>query len=1281
MVVCGLGGSAHAAAYLSDTPLLSTASLGPSTAFSLSHATRGRQQPASLPGGHVGPGWQHNWQAWLEDIPAAPGKDVQIFARDGGYLVYAGYSAANGGFALESSTQARLVLASANPVQYQRILPDGTTEMYAQAEALANGKRRIRLSAITDPHGHSVRLAYDTQERLSSLTDAAGRITRFSYDSAAQPQSITRVTDFAGREAQFSYDAQGRLQSITDVIGLTSQMAYSAAGGISSVTTPYGTTQIVTGQDGYRKWSQITDPLGHTERQEMMHGAPGLPFSLGADQIPSVPNAPAVFNRYMSSRNSFYWNKTTMSAMGGKLDYTRAYIRHWHHAARDQTALANTLEAEKSPLENYIWYFYSGQSSTGFQSPTSNNPIAFARKLPDGSSQIHRISYNPRGRVSSQTDPAGRITRYEYAANGVDRVAAHQVAGSRQEAIGNWTFDAKHLPLTVTDAAGQTTQLSYSALGQVARITDALGNVTRYDYDAQGQLIRVINPNGQVQQSYAWDSQGRMASQTDSEGYTLRFSHDALNRQTAITYPDGSSERMQYDRLDLVAHTDRMGRTTSYRWDANRRLASQTDPSGITVRYEYDPDGRLVALIDGKGQTTRWQRDIQGRVIRKTYPGGDVQTTTWDRAGRVSSQSDSMGHVRTFAWSMDDQPLGWQYSGGLYADAGTVKIQYDSLYPRMTSSQNPVSTTSYQYHGAGVLGTGQLASRNVQYHLGNGISTRHEIAYVYDALGRITTRTLDGQYSSRYVYDALGRLQSEQNLLGTFVTSYLGQTSQPTGQALQGQPWRVSYDWETNAKDRALSKISFGGNARQSKHLDATPPLGNIVVAQEPLPPLWIANPAPWEGQLNYAFDALGQLVRSQQGSDHHHFKYDLSGRLIQDLRTPHKHTQGSYGYDEAGNLVLLADASGFSNFTHDSRNAIVLQDGNTPQRWVVDLAGQTREDALNYYGWDSAGQLLGVLNKRSGSRTDFERDPQGRLIGSVSGTQQYAYLWCDEYTPCARVNAYGQIDALYYGQGEVSAAVPYRRYYARDHLGSVRAVTDAQGQVVGRQDYSPYGSVVAQSGLMPSVGYAGMWQHHDSGINLTLYRGYQPAAGRWLSRDPIGEGGGLNLFAYVSGNPLKWIDPHGLKRYPNDFMGPLPSDGYFESQMTKTRCGLVPPSPPGVDIYGNMRVAKNSANPLWFRSMVKNKGPWDFKQQGSVYQDFGNFHFGATGASFGFYQNILLQEAGRAQQAAGTSRPEWGYPPNSRWDIYGGKSPYGDDPDDQAQIVDGISFCRCMGY
>jgi RHS repeat-associated protein len=55
------------------------------------------------------------------------------------------------------------------------------------------------------------------------------------------------------------------------------------------------------------------------------------------------------------------------------------------------------------------------------------------------------------------------------------------------------------------------------------------------------------------------------------------------------------------------------------------------------------------------------------------------------------------------------------------------------------------------------------------------------------------------------------------------------------------------------------------------------------------------------------------------------------------------------------------------------------------------------------------------------------------------------------------------------------------------------------------------------------------MFYHQGSGLYLTQYRVYEPRTGRWLSRDPIGEKGGLNLYAYVGGDPLSFSDSTGL--------------------------------------------------------------------------------------------------------------------------------------------------------
>jgi len=77
---------------------------------------------------------------------------------------------------------------------------------------------------------------------------------------------------------------------------------------------------------------------------------------------------------------------------------------------------------------------------------------------------------------------------------------------------------------------------------------------------------------------------------------------------------------------------------------------------------------------------------------------------------------------------------------------------------------------------------------------------------------------------------------------------------------------------------------------------------------------------------------------------------------------------------------------------------------------------------------------------------------------------------------------------------------------------------------------YDPYRNRTTVSGTAISdIGYAGYFTHAVSGLDFTLYRAYDPAHARWLNRDPIGEAGGVNLYAYVRGNPLTFVDESGL--------------------------------------------------------------------------------------------------------------------------------------------------------
>lgn len=123
------------------------------------------------------------------------------------------------------------------------------------------------------------------------------------------------------------------------------------------------------------------------------------------------------------------------------------------------------------------------------------------------------------------------------------------------------------------------------------------------------------------------------------------------------------------------------------------------------------------------------------------------------------------------------------------------------------------------------------------------------------------------------------------------------------------------------------------------------------------------------------------------------------------------------------------------------------------------------------------------------------------------------------------------------------------------------------------------------------------------------------------------------------------------------------------------------PKSPPGVSVEENVREAKEYAEShtlpetyWWFYQHVRNSGPWDYKQRGAEYADFGNYNYGATGTAMGIPENVLHRGAGAAQLKAGTSdSDQWGY-------FWQGE-PYGDDPDDQEQIRNGIRDANDAGY
>jgi RHS repeat-associated protein len=145
---------------------------------------------------------------------------------------------------------------------------------------------------------------------------------------------------------------------------------------------------------------------------------------------------------------------------------------------------------------------------------------------------------------------------------------------------------------------------------------------------------------------------------------------------------------------------------------------------------------------------------------------------------------------------------------------------------------------------------------------------------------------------------------------------------------------------------------------------------------------------------------------------------------------------------------------------------------------------------------------------------------------GSVTSTKQF--VWSDNQR-CEERDATGVLTRQFFASGEKIGATAY--FFGKDHLSSIRQMTDSSAVVQAQYAYSPWGEVTKLQGSQDAdFGYAGYYTHQRSGLNLTVARAYSASLGRFMSRDPIAEAGGMNLYGYCANSPIVYTDPLGLR-------------------------------------------------------------------------------------------------------------------------------------------------------
>ena len=121
------------------------------------------------------------------------------------------------------------------------------------------------------------------------------------------------------------------------------------------------------------------------------------------------------------------------------------------------------------------------------------------------------------------------------------------------------------------------------------------------------------------------------------------------------------------------------------------------------------------------------------------------------------------------------------------------------------------------------------------------------------------------------------------------------------------------------------------------------------------------------------------------------------------------------------------------------------------------------------------------------------------------------------------------------YLRGEPVALLEYETqpgwyFYVTDHLGTPQQMVDAQGTVVWQAAYLPYGEAkVLKATVQNNLRFPGQYFDAETGLHYNWNRYYNPKTGRYITADPIGLVGGMNVYAYVGGNPVNAVDPWGL--------------------------------------------------------------------------------------------------------------------------------------------------------
>jgi RHS repeat-associated protein len=492
-----------------------------------------------------------------------------------------------------------------------------------------------------------------------------------------------------------------------------------------------------------------------------------------------------------------------------------------------------------------------------------------------------------------------------------------------------------------------------------------------------------------------------------------------------------------------------------------------------------------LGLVNANTHTTSFTYDAYGRVTRTTFPSSYYETYIYDADNNLTSKTDRKSQTVNYVYDALNR-----LSSKTYPDTTSVAYTYD-LVGKVLSVNDPTGTYGFSYDNMG-----RLTGTSTAYSFLTGTYTN---AYTYDAASNRTGYTAPDSSTNTYSYDTLNRLNTlASSWAGSFGFSYdsLNRRTQMT------RPNSITTNYTYDSLSRLLTVLHQSGSSTidgASYTLDSA---GNRT-----------AKADQYAGvTANYTYDPLYELTQVTQASA----------------------TTESYSYDPVGNRTA---SLGVSSYTTNSSNEMTA---NSNASYTYDYNGNTTGKTVSAgttnYTWDYENRLASVTLPSSGGVVTFKYDPFGRRVQKVftTGTTTTTNYLYDGDNDVEELDASGAVLARYTQGASNDEPLAESRssttsFYEADGLGSITSLTNGSGAIANSYTYDSFGNLTASSGSITNpFQYTGRDFDSESGLRYYRARYYDPTTGRFLSEDPSGFEGGVDLYAYVSNSPTNLHDPTG---------------------------------------------------------------------------------------------------------------------------------------------------------